>query len=160
MFNVDKLLSHRLGFSLTQSNVCTIKLWHQVLQNHNYISLKPNVRGLWYLTLLSTIFQLYRGGQFYWIRNNMIVNRIAYTLFKWCLKFPKSVPICSVNCFKTINNVSYDAIQIYQHTKISDIETWNGDKKLIMRVTDLCLKIFTHNSIRLISTILLNHYYL
>jgi hypothetical protein len=29
---------------------------------------KYQINGLWCFTLLSTIFQLYRGGQFYWFR--------------------------------------------------------------------------------------------
>jgi hypothetical protein len=56
------------------SSSCEYKLVHEIFQvfnNSSKIDLIKLLLGLWYLTPLSTIFQLYRGGKLYWWKTGL-----------------------------------------------------------------------------------------
>ena len=69
ILNRKHLESSGISHHLVQSNIfhtlCTSLSHYELVK-----SCKPS--GLWYVTLLSAIFQLYRGGEFYWLMETRI----------------------------------------------------------------------------------------
>ena len=63
-------------------------------------------KGLWYLTLFSTIYRLYRGGQFYWWRNFITWCCIEYTSPRAGLELQVCLFVCLMVFNATFNNIS------------------------------------------------------
>ena len=68
--------------------------------------------GLWFLIPLSTIFQLYRGGQFYWLRKRSIWRKPP--------TFRKSLTNCSHNVVSSTPRLQHYVIK-YTDSQSHDI---------------------------------------